>query len=115
MKCPQCKNLFCWICKKEISKTNPYGHFNDKNYGGKGTCKLFGDQKLESISTPPIIINEDNIPKCTGILSSGDRCNYKPKINNLCLVHDKKRKKAEANDKIREQKRNKIIVANRVK
>jgi hypothetical protein len=39
--CPNCRKIYCWICKKRISG---YHHFDQRNYGGrKGNCKLWGD------------------------------------------------------------------------
>ncbi|CAF1124790.1 unnamed protein product [Adineta steineri] len=29
MTCSKCHSYFCWICLRSLSKTNPYGHFNE--------------------------------------------------------------------------------------
>ncbi|XP_041375612.1 E3 ubiquitin-protein ligase RNF14-like [Gigantopelta aegis] len=31
MTCTKCRNYFCWICEKSLSRTNPYKHFSELN------------------------------------------------------------------------------------
>ncbi|KAK3099874.1 hypothetical protein FSP39_011069 [Pinctada imbricata] len=31
MTCMKCRSYFCWICNQELSRNNPYKHYNDPN------------------------------------------------------------------------------------
>ncbi|CAM9440821.1 E3 ubiquitin-protein ligase RNF14 isoform X1 [Lampetra fluviatilis] len=49
MTCTSCQLYFCWICLKELSRANPYGHFNEARspcfnrlfQGGEGDDDFF--------------------------------------------------------------------------
>lgn len=78
LTCPNCKKLWCWYCKREITETEkPYNHFGPS----KGLCALWDEpptedsaiDKLASASLPGAICDCSDQQK-DGNLSMCKRC-----------------------------------------
>ena len=61
MTCTKCRNYFCWICEKSLSRTNPYKHFSESG----NTCfnRLFEgiDQNVEFDDWEDDVDDDDDV------------------------------------------------------